>query len=174
MKQKLFYFAITCWILSIFIHIASLLKFDITENIPFVWLLHLGIFIVWIPTIFDLRKDEEYQAFQQKGYFEKMNLVEQYKIMFKKVPTWFSFLILGISLYTILNFILFAISQPGSTDIKNGEYILHNHGTLIKTLTEKEYHEFKANEVRGFSGHWILFYGIAVGVLFKYRNKQEI
>jgi len=68
---------------------------------------------------------------------------------------------------------LFAISQSGVPDIKNEQYILQNHGQLIRILTEQEYHHYKANEVRGFSGHWIAFYGIAMAVLFPNGRQNE-
>ncbi|MGO4703257.1 hypothetical protein [Dyella sp. 2RAB6] len=33
-----------------------------------------------------------------------------------------------------------------------------NHGQLIREISATEYAGFKAEEVRGFSGHWMVFY----------------
>jgi len=44
---------------------------------------------------------------------------------------------------------------------------------LLATLTEKEFHHYKANETRGFSGHWIAFYGIAMAVLFPFQKASS-
>lgn len=59
-------------------------------------------------------------------------------------------------------------SQPGSPEIQDGQYILQNHGKLIRTITEQEYHHYKANEVRGFSGHWLIFYGFSAALLYPF------
>jgi hypothetical protein len=32
------------------------------------------------------------------------------------------------------------------------------HGKLIREITATQFAAFKANEVRGFSGHWMVFY----------------
>jgi hypothetical protein len=61
---------------------------------------------------------------------------------------------------------LFMTSQIGSPSIKDGQYILENHGTFIKILTEAEYNHFQANIVRGFSGHWLLFYSFVATLLY--------
>jgi hypothetical protein len=171
MKKFLFYFAVTGWTLGLIIHILSIADFDITEKVPFVWLLHIGIFAVWISAIRELTKNEEFQAFQQSGMLNKMDYLGFYKIIFKQTPTWLTIIAIGGIFYAFINFMLFFISQIGTPDIKDGQYILHSHGQLIKTLTEQEYHHYKANEVRGFSGHWLAFYGIAAAILFPFGKK---
>jgi hypothetical protein len=62
--------------------------------------------------------------------------------------------------YAFINFLLAMIPMSGTPDIKDGHYILHNHGQLVRNLTESEYHSLKARMTRGFSGHWLAFYGI--------------
>jgi hypothetical protein len=58
-------------------------------------------------------------------------------------------IIAGIGfIYAFINFALFFFSQKGTTSIIDGQYILENHGEQIKTLTEQEYHHFKATELR--------------------------
>lgn len=171
MKKFLFYFAITGWTLGLLVHVLSLTGFDVTEKFPFVWVLHLGIFVVWLPTILDLRKNEEFKAYQQSRMLNKMNPFGFIKIVFKQTPTWFTALAIGGFFYATINFMLVMTSHPGVPDIKNGQYILHNHGHLIKTLTAYEYHHFKASEIRGFSGHWLAFYGIAAAVLFPFKKQ---
>jgi hypothetical protein len=168
MKKLLFYFASTGWILALLVHVLSITDIDIASRLPFVWILHLGIFAVWIPMILDLIKNEEIKQFQQARKQNRNNSTSLFKIIFKKTPTWLKIIAVGGFFYAGINFILFSISQQGSATIKEGQYILHNHGQLIRTLTEQEYHHFKANEVRGFSGHWLAFYGIAAAILFPF------
>ena len=66
------------------------------------------------------------------------------------------------------------ISQPGTPEIRDGQYILQNHGHLVKTVTESEYYHYLANQTRAFSGHWIMFYGIAAAVLFQTKTSRPI
>lgn len=172
MKKFLFYFAVTGWTLGLIVHLLSLADIDITDKVPFIWVLHIGIFVVWLPTVLDLNKNEELREYQQSGKLNKMNPVEFFKIIFRQTPNWLAIIAIGGFFYAIINFMLFVISHHGTPDIQDGQYILHNHGQLLKTLTEQEYHHFKANEVRGFSGHWIAFYGLAAAVLFPF-NRQK-
>jgi hypothetical protein len=175
MKKYLFYFALTGWTLGLIVHILSLADIDVTEKAPFVWLLHIGIFVVWLQVVLDFKKNEELQEYQQSGMLNRMNPIEFFKIIFKETPTWMTIIAGAGFFYAFINFMLFIASQNGTPDIKDGQFILHNHGELIKTLTEQEYHHYKANEVRGFSGHWILFYGIATAFLYKFSglSKQD-
>jgi hypothetical protein len=175
MKKYLFYFALTGWTLGLLIHILSLADIDVTEKIPFVWLLHIGIFVVWLPVVLDLKNNEELQDYRQSGMLNRMNPIEFLKIIFKDTPKWITIIAICGFFYAGINFMLFFASQDGTPAIKDGQFILQNHGQLIKTLTEQEYHHYKANEVRGFSGHWILFYGVATAILFKFSGltKQE-
>jgi hypothetical protein len=171
MKKFLFYFAFTAWTLGLIVHLLSLADIDITDKVPFVWVLHIGIIVVWIPTVLELKKNEELIAYRQSGMLNRMNPFGFFIIIFRQTPTWLTIIAIGGFFYAIINFNLFMNSQLGNPDIKDGQYILENHGQLIKTLTEQEYHHCKANEVRGFSGHWLAFYGLAAAVLFPF-NRQ--
>jgi len=172
MRKFLFYFAVTGWTLGLTVHLLSLADFDITDTVPYVWILHIGIFIVWLPTVFYLKKNEELKAYQQSGMLNRMNPFGFFKIISRQTPTWLIIIAIGGFFYAIINFMLFMNSEPGVPDIKDGQYILQDHGRLIKILTEQEYHHYKANEMRGFSGHWLAFYGLAAAILFPF-NKQS-
>jgi hypothetical protein len=45
-----------------------------------------------------------------------------------------------------------------SPEIINGEYVLNNHGHIVRTLTRSEYLRLKAAELRLFATGWIFFY----------------
>ena len=61
--------------------------------------------------------------------------------------------------YAVVNFLLFfLLSSGGTPDIWDGKYVLHSHGNLIRELSEREYHLQQAYVLRGFSGHWMIFY----------------
>jgi hypothetical protein len=170
MKKFLFYFAVVCWTLGLLIHLLSLADTDITDKVPFVWLLHLGIFIVWLPIVYYLRSNEELNRYQSQ-IPNNLNPFGLLKIIFRQTPTWLAVIAIGCSIYAIFNFMLFVTSQHGAADIKDGQYILHNHGYLVKHLTKQEYHHYKAMELRAFSGHWLAFYGLAAAILFPFTQQ---
>jgi hypothetical protein len=172
MKKFLFYFAVLGWTLGLIVHLLSLADVDVTDKVPFVWVLNIGIFVVWLPTVLILKKNEELKEYQRSGKFNRTNPLEFFKILFRQTPTWLTIIAIGCFFYSIINFILFTTSQPGTPYIQDGQYILRDHAQLIKTLTEQEYHHYKANQMRGFSGHWLVFYGLAAAVLFPF-NRQS-
>lgn len=91
MKKICWFAAVTGLILGFVIHIMSLSGIYAGEFFP-VWFLHIGIFVVWIPAIIELKKKPQ--------------------------------------------------------------------------LSEVEYLKLRANEVRGFSGHWMVFYSLSMGILW--------
>jgi hypothetical protein len=152
-------------VLGLIVHLLSILGFNIQDKIPFVFLLHVGVFVVWIPAILDLQKNEELVAYQQSRKKKGMNPFGVFRIVFRQTPTWLMVIAIGCFFYAIVNFMLFMTSHQGTPDFRDGQYVLHHRGELIKTITEQEYHRYKANELRGISGHWLAFYGFAVAML---------
>jgi hypothetical protein len=173
MKKFLFYFAVAGWTSGLLVHLLSLADIDVADKVPFVWILHIGVFVVWLPTILALRNNEELKAYRQPGMRNQRNPLKFFRILFRQTPTWLAILAIGGFVYAVVNFMMFMGSQPGVPDLKDGQYVLHNHGQLIRTLTEQEYQHYKANEVRGFSGHWLAFYGFAAAILFPFRQPAE-
>jgi hypothetical protein len=49
------------WFLALLVHILSLIDIDVRDRIPFVWLLHIGVFVVWLPVVLDLNKNKGLQ-----------------------------------------------------------------------------------------------------------------
>ena len=111
-------------------------------------------------------------AIHRKG---KYNIYQRFNTFFrilKAIPR--SALAIGgiFFIYAFINFsIFFVLMEGGSPDAKNGSYYLHNHGKKIRDLTQDEYKRFQAYEVRGFSGHWIIF--SLVPTIFHF-NKETI
>jgi hypothetical protein len=165
-NRILFFIAVTGWSLAITFHLLALLDVDVETHFPFVWLLHVGIFVVWLPAVLKLRKMKESEGVNM-GTFNGLSI---FKPIMATTPKWILMLAGAGFVYAGINFTLFIFSQHGTPSVRDGQYILHNHGHIIKVLTAAEYAHYKANEVRGFSGHWIAFYGIAAAVLFPFRK----
>lgn len=156
--------------LGLIVHIISLIGIYIEDKVPYIWVLHVGVFIVLFPAILELRKNQELLKANAKT---KRNPLKFFKMMFKDAPAPFMYLFILFFIYSFINFFLFMdVGMNGVPSIIDGKYVINNHGSIIKELTEAEYFKMKANELRGFSGHWMLFYGVAMGVLWPPKKKE--
>lgn len=173
MNKIIFYISVLGWTLGLIVHLLSIAGIDIANKVPYVWVLHVGIFIVWIPTILGMRKNEELQLYMKSGLQNRMNPTLWKKAFFKSTPAWVVIIALGGFVYAFINFGLFVLSNQGVPSNIGGSYFLENHGRIIKILTEQEYHYYKANELRGFSGHWLAFYGLAAAISFPVNRSPK-
>ncbi len=171
MKQALFYFAITAWAITLIIHIFTFADINLAQYIP-IFVLGIGVFAVWIPTVFKLKNNKNLQEYQSSNILNRLNPIGFQNILFKDTPFWLKCLAIGGFLYGFINFFLF-INVGGTTGIQDGQYVLQNHGQIIKVLTEQEYHHYEALETRGISGHLLIFYGIAAAVLYPLGSQEK-
>jgi hypothetical protein len=89
---------------------------------------------------------------------------------FAPMPIWARYVVKAFFAYALINFALFFfLSKGGVPEVREGKYVLHNHGDVIRELSEDEYELQKAYVVRGFSGHWMVFYLIPA-LYFWYRK----
>ena len=166
MKKLVFFIAVVAFFLGLIVHIFSVAGIDVKENISFIWVLHLGIFPVWGFVMFLLMKKKEFSSLQQSGGLAALNPFTLFRICFRDTPRWMIILIICCFIYAVINFVLYIISGPASVDIRDGQYTLESNGKVIAILTEARYHYHRANQLRGFSGHWIAFYGAAIAILY--------
>lgn len=151
--------ALTGLALSLAVHIAALLGIDVAAHVPWVWLLHVGVFAVFLPFVLLSRKSLPARptAAELRSVF----------------PGWVLAVGLTLFVYVGINFILFLReTEGGSTAVKQNQYVLESHGRFIRNLTPAEYTAFNANEIRGFSGHWLIFY-FAPFAYFLLRKKSR-
>lgn len=164
LKKIIFYIAVAGWVLSFIVHLLSIAKYDITDKIPYIWALHIFLFVVWLPAILYLVKGKEFKNISQSAVF---------KSIYKKRPFWLITICIICFIYAGINFSIYLNSYIGSADIIDGQYVLQDKGALIKNITEEEYHEYNAAQTRAFSGHWLVFYGIAAAILFPSKKQEE-
>jgi hypothetical protein len=137
------YLAALGLVLSVIVHVLSL--FGISS--PFgetSWVLHTGIFVVWLPTI--LVANRMVRDFRQKDFW---------KVALRACPQWMKNLTYFFLGYAILNFALFFIS-----DFTAGDSAKHAGNTA-------------PNVLRGFSGHWMVFYCVAMATLYSAIHVEE-
>jgi hypothetical protein len=132
-------------ILSLSVHIGALMGFDASTQFPLVWLLHVGMFIVFAPLVLVCRKE--------------LGPNPSFSDLRSAFPGWVVFVGVALMIYVVTNFALFIVAtQGGNPSIEGGHYLLKDHGHTIREITASEYASFKTNEFRGFSGHWLVFY----------------
>lgn len=160
LKQRIGYVALAGFIISLFVHTLTYIGIDTATYFPPIWILHLGIFVVFIPFVLAT------QPIQREHQRHAL------KIILQAVPLWAKLVLGFVFAYAMINFMLFiGLSEGGSPAIENGRYILQSHGTFIRELTESEYNWQQAYITRGFSGHWLLFY-LAPAVYFLFNQKD--
>jgi len=158
MRRAFSIFAFTGFFISLIVHLTTFFGIDPAKHVPWVWVLHLGIFIVFIPMLF-------VQGLKRKKDFWPKFLAS--------MPRLAQYTIKAFFVYAAINFALFFfLSKGGVPDVRDGKYVLHSHGNVIRELSEEEYEWQKAYVVRGFSGHWMIFY-LVPALYFWYRRDES-
>jgi hypothetical protein len=148
MRRLVAFAALVGFGFSLLVHIAALFGVDVSSRVPMVWVLHVGIFVVFIPLVFSSRK-----VLGPRPTFSEIRAL---------FPGWVVLLGIAVFAYAAVNFLLFMVhTEGGSPSIRDGKYVLQSHGRLLREISSAEYVAFKANEVRGFSGHWLAFYYVS-------------
>jgi hypothetical protein len=121
------------FVLSLAAHVMALAGIKLPGG-GLVWLLHLGVFVVWFPAIvFGNRK------------FKTLDRKADWLKTLEPCPAWMRRILKLAFAYAIVNFILFfgtTIGQPKPT------------GAAPPSV------------IRGFSGHWMVFYWAAFVILY--------
>lgn len=171
--------ALAGFVTSLVVHAVTFLS--LYPPRPF-WLLHLGIFVVFIPMVVSqnrlrriVRTPEKapdvpsvHRSFRLTGGgFARLSEMAAagrsqraaLDELTRFVPWRLRALCGAFFIYAFVNFGLFVKNMEGGVPGRDGDnYYLHSHGRKIRDLAEKEYRQFHVYEVRGFSGHWMVFY----------------
>ena len=102
----------------------------------FSWLLHIGIFVVWLPAVL---------AGQVLAH--QTPPADLWKTVLRGCPAWMKAVAPALFFYAFINFFVSFADSP-ETDPAPGP--------------------MPAGVVRGFSGHWMLFYGLAFAILYSF------
>ena len=129
------------FLLSVAAHVASIAGVPLPAG-QSIWLLHTGVFVVWLPTI--LISNKVMQGERRK---------DMWKIMLSGCPRWMRLLGYSVAAYVVVNFIYFMATSSGKA---------HYTGSPPPSV------------IRGFSGHWMLFYGMAFMTLYSVKAKPGL
>ncbi len=110
-----------------------------------VWGLHIGIFVVWIPTVLTSKQMTRYA-----------NRKDFWKVALAGCPSWMRRAFYVLVGYAILNFIVFIAA------------------TTTQPQQQQQAGDAPPSVVRGFSGHWMIFYGAAFAVLYSRIHAPQL
>ena len=138
--------ALAGFVLALAVHAAAVCGVDASDHVPGVWWLHVGIFVVFFPYVFAMRK-----AVGQAGDWRQAQKA--------LVPAPLRQLGSALLTYAVLNFMWTMLTlSHGSPAVVDGQYVLQNHGHVVGEITQAQYAAGKAAQMRLFSGHWMAFY----------------
>ena len=146
--------AAICFLLALAVHLAAWGGDSLVERWPALWGLHAAIFVLALPMAADsiFRRGDE-----AKGWPSRFSLA-------------------GIALgalfgYAVINFALaFGALRDGTVALRDGRYVLEDHGRFIRDATRVEFERHQAVSTRLFSGHWMAFYGLFA---YQYLRRRD-
>ncbi len=150
------------FIASLLAHVSTFAGFN-PGAIGGIWGLHIGIFVVFLPAILCGKK------------FEAQNPTKDFwQVALQHSPAWLRVMVGLFFAYAFFNFFftIFVLLEGGGPHIVDGQYVLSNHGEIIRQLTQAEYIKCHAYEIRLFSGHWMCFYLSSFAVLLSHVRKN--
>jgi hypothetical protein len=146
---------------GIYIYFNAIDFIDSTDGISLPTPLTVTVPVIWLAAILTLNQIEEMKTMDFKT---QLNPIKFWGAMFKGTPRWVLMFTIASFIFGIVNMGL--ISDFGVTGIIDGKYVEHNHGQIIKELTEQEYLIAKSKELKGITAAHIFFLGIGTGILY--------
>ena len=150
------------FVVSAALHLATYIP-DVPVNMELAWPLHLAAMAVFGILIIHLRQQRRPHKSRAKGLFGNWRTAaQQDRALLSElvglVPRWLLFACLATFIHPFVNFAMFILlMEGGSSVVEGGKFILQEHGRKIRDLTKQEFERFRAYELRGFSGHWMVF-----------------
>lgn len=153
-KNVLLVYAVLGFLTSVGIHLLTFQPDSTIGELPYVMFLHVAAIGAVFGLVFVMNQEK-----WDRQTFMREVLVRQ---------VWPLVVLVLLMVYAVINF-FGSIGQGGQADIRDGKYVLHYRGKVLRTYPNKAvYLEAKRNiarkTTRGFSGMWIFFFA-ATGVI---------
>src|SRR5262245_45802659 len=105
--------------LSVAAHVSALFGVDVQTRVAGVWLLHIGIFVVFVPMVFQLRSAGGSDV----------------RALLRGIPVWPALLVVLLFVYALANFfVTFGGAGPGTPAIRGNSFVLERKGVLIRQI----------------------------------------
>jgi hypothetical protein len=147
---------------GLYIYFNAIDFMDNSQGLPFPTLLSITVFVIWLAAILTLNQIGDLKTLDFKT---RLNPIKFWGAMFKGTPRWVLLLAIAAFIFGMVNIALM-IGDFGVTGIIDDKYVVHNHGQIIKELTEKEFMIEKSKELKGIAAAHILFLGMGTGILY--------
>ena len=153
----LFYIVVFGLIASAMAHLSTFVGINPEREFPAIWILHVLIIVIWIPVIVLFGRSQT-----------KNEPKDTWTAVTGNAPRWMKVLAGTLFAYAFFNFFftIFVLNEGGVPSIVHGQKVIHDHGNIIRVLTDEEYEKHRAYSVRTSSGHWMAFYAVAMMVLY--------
>lgn len=156
-----------CWTagvgfaLSLLAHLLAMRGINLGSLFPPIWFLHVVIFAVWVPTIVIVAC----MSPRPTGN-------DFWKVATRHSPLWMRALCILLIPYAVINFMMAADADSGGAP----EAVVEQTADATDQMDEPIVAEPKANTwpaIRGFSGHWMIFYMVGWTVLVSHTNRRR-
>src|SRR6188472_585482 len=77
-----------------------------------------------------------------------------------QIPRWLRRVVGPFFVYVLASGVFYFATHEGRTHVVDGKFVLTSHGRVIREVSEPEFRDLQRLEVRGVSGHWMLFTAI--------------
>jgi hypothetical protein len=176
--------------LSVCVHFATFVP-GVAISMGWVWPLHVAVIAVFAAMFFVARpaRDKKQNEDGATGTWRQRVLRTVRTVFSNRGPSFGEFwasvlrwvpvpvIVLSVAtlIYTFLNASVFLErAKSGSAVEENGNYFLKRSGQTVRNLDRNEFDLIRTYEVRGFSGHWMLFALIpTVFSIFVYPHLSE-
>lgn len=156
------------YLLSLAINLVSLAGINLQALFPPVFALH---FLAFGGFALGLIKILESQGLETSGGERNRDPFRMYKWIYQNSSRAAFFLFILSMIYGLINFGLFtSVMEGGGPSIRDGQWVLQNHGTIIREITWEEYNYFQAQELRGFSGIWMVFASFGLSLYWPWKK----
>ena len=148
----------------------------VPAGMGFMFLLILGMAIVFIPAVLKLQKLSKQDAKGRpkgvKGMWEHQQNTKAHMLSFwQPIPLGLKILFILVTIYGFANFfsMMYLLGNEQAV-IEGGKYFMESKGEFLREITLEEYYQNKAYQYSLFTGHTAIFYGL--GMIFHFPNKN--
>ena len=156
-------------IYTVYIHLNAIDYADISVGDKIPGYVEFGIFAIWATAIAVAINRQKELKVENPNLGTRLKIF--YKTLFGEAPTLMIIISIATFLYGNYYGWLTAFNYEGLTDTIDGKLVLHNHGQIVKELTESEFLQYKADEIKRSTANSMVFYGVGTGILFPRLNK---
>lgn len=149
-------------LISLAANVSTFFDVEPIHRWPYLWLLHLGVFVVFIPAISVQSQQGSHRPFA-------------WREVFGCAPAWLRWTLVLLIVYAPVSALAFVsvCGTGGPSKEADGTYAMTSHGRILRMLTANEYHRASGYEFRFMSSWWIMFYSVSLAMLVSAMSREK-